>query len=204
MHFSLLLLPLLLSLACEEERDPSQPEGTLHLLRDAVLDQDTTAILANCSATTHQTLAQLHTLLKEQRIAIEEKYPKDQRELAYSAYPEGILEAEDSAALFAALIQKSMSELSFDEGLKYGLTRLGRSIINESRATVSTHSGESIEMILEEGKWKSTVFERALEQNLNKVRLNQQTLEENLKVFGEMKRKEETKKAAALGNSEKE
>ena len=42
---------------CEENLDPSTPEGALHLLRDAVLQKDADAMLARTSQATHTRLA---------------------------------------------------------------------------------------------------------------------------------------------------
>lgn len=194
----LLLMALALPLGgCEENLDPATPDGALHLLRDAVVQGDVAAVLAYSTQATRDHLAALHTVLKDQRIAIGEKYPDDQRTAARAAFPEGVLEAKDAAELFAALVKPEIENLDRGPGLKFGLTALGAPSISGERATVPTQSGETVEFVLEDGKWKTTAFERALEQNLNRAKLNQQTLEENLKVFEELKRREEAKKKAA-------
>jgi hypothetical protein len=186
-------LPLLcLSLwgaGCAENLDPATPEGAMHRLRDAVMQKDAAALLAASSQATHQSLAQLHTRLAEQRTAIDEKYPVDERAGARGAFPTGLLDATDSAALFAALVAPKVEALQTSPGLAYGLTAMGRPTITDQRASVPTQSGETVEFVLEDGAWRTTVFERALEQNLNRVRLNEQTLAENLKVFDELKRR---------------
>ncbi len=184
-------------LGCAEPRDPATPEGAMHRLRDAVLAQDAPAILAAASANTQRALAQLHTKLKEQRAAIDERYPADAQAAARAAFPPAVLEAKDSAALFAALIEPQMKVLDRGPGLKWGMTVLGRPTVTDGRATVPTQSGETLEFVLEEGRWQTTAFERALELNLNRVKLNEQTLAENLKVFEELKRREADSQAKA-------
>lgn len=193
----LLALPLVCLVGCEENLDPASPEGALHRLRDAVVAKDAAAILAASSATTHKSLAQLHTRLKALKQAVDDRYPDAHREAARAAFPKGVLEAQDSAALFAVLVDPQLQGLDGGPGLGYGLSATGRPTVTNDRATVPTHSGETLEFVLEEGRWKTTVFERALEQNLNKVKLNEQTLAENLKVFEELKRREADKKAKA-------
>lgn len=196
---SRLMVPwLLLALAgCEENLDPATPEGAMHQLREAVMAKDVAAILDASSASTRKHLAELHTAIKAQRTAIEERYPEEEKAAAKSSYPKGALEAKDSAELFAALTEPGLADLTFDDGLRYGMTTLGRANARDDRATVTTHSGETIEFVLEEGKWKTTVFERIIESNLNRARLNQQTLDENLRVFDEMRRRAEKEKAKA-------
>lgn len=179
---------------CEEKLDPATPEGALHRLRDALMARDGQALLAASSSTTHQVLAQLHTKLKEQRTAIDEKYRTDEKPAARAAFPKGTLEAKDSGALFTALIEPQLGTLETSEGLKWGMTAMGSPTVTGERASVPTQSGETIEFVLEDGVWKTTVFERPLEQNLNRARLNEQTLTENLKVFEELKRREDAKR----------
>ncbi|MCA9538832.1 MAG: hypothetical protein KC620_08085 [Myxococcales bacterium] len=195
-------LSVLVGFGCEENLDPKTPVGALHTLRDAVLARDVPALLAASSKATHDHLAALHALLKEQRVAFDERYPEEHRGPAKVAYPKGALEATDSAALFAALVQPELEKLEGGEGLKYGLTAYGSPAVRDDRATVPTHSGESYEFVLEDGVWKTTAFERPLEQNLNRARLHQQTLEENLKVFEELKRREAEKKAKEAAEAE--
>lgn len=198
-------LPLLcLSLwgaGCAENLDPATPEGALHRLRDAVMQKDASALLAASSQSTHQSLAQLHTRLAEQKVAIDERYPAEERAGARSAFPAGLLEAADSAALFAALVAPRVEALDASPGLGFGLTAMGRPTVTDQRASVPTQSGETVEFVLEEGVWRTTVFERALEQNLNRVRLNEQTLAENLKVFDELKRRAAATAASAAASA---
>ena len=193
----LVCLCALLAWGCAEKVDPATPEGALHQLRDALMKKDAAAVLALSSKATHDKLAELHTLIKEQKTAIEERYPEEHRAPARTAFASGVLEAEDSAALFAALIAERLKELKATEGLKYGLTALGAPTITGTHATVPSHSGETIEMVFEDDKWRVTSFERSIEHNLSRIKLNQQTLAENLKVFDEMKRQERAKKAKA-------
>jgi hypothetical protein len=187
----------LLALGCEENLDPATPEGALHRLRNAAMTRDAQALLAASSTTTHETLAQLQSKLQEQKTAISEKYRASDKEAARAAFPKGILEATDSGALFTALMAPQLATFDTSPGHKWGLTAMGSPTITEGRASVPTQSGETIEFVLEDNRWKTTVFERPLEQNLNRVRLNEQTLTENLKVFGELKRRDEAEKAKA-------
>lgn len=188
-------LALALTLGCEENRDPATPDGAMHLLRDALLARDAAAMLDASSAQTRKQLAELHTLLKEQRTAIAERYPVEHKAGTAVAYPPGVLEADDTVALFEALVKVELDKLDLDERLTFGMTTLGRPNAKDDRATVTTQSGETIEFVLEDGTWKTTVFERPIEQSLNRVKLNRQTLEENLKVFEEMKRRAAAEKA---------
>lgn len=194
------LLALLMGLAlaaCEENRDPATPDGAMHVLRDALMNEDVSGLLDASSARTHKLLAELHTLLKEQRTAIAERYPEEHRAETAVAFPPGVLEADDMVALFTALTKVELGQLERDERLAFGMSTLGRPSINGDRATVTTQSGETVEFVLEEDTWKTTVFERPIEQSLNRIKLNRQTLEENLKVFEEMKRRAAAEKAKA-------
>lgn len=182
---------------CAENLDPATPEGALHRLRDAVMAKDASAVLAASSQATHQTLAQLHTRLVEQRVAIDERYPEDARSGARTAFPSGLLESADSGALFGALVAPRLEALETSPGLAFGLTAMGRPTVTDQRASVPTQSGETVEFVLEDGVWRTTVFERPLEQNLNRLRLNEQTLTENLKVFDELKRRAAAEAAQA-------
>lgn len=204
MRYLLLFLLAWGPVACEENVDPATPEGSLHLFRDALMAKDTPAILSACSKQTHATLAELHTLLKEQRAAITTHYPEDHVPAARTAYSDGVLDAPDSAALFAALLAEELAALEATPGLKYGMSALGAATIDGDRATVPTQSGETVELVKEGDRWKITAFERPVEQNLNRVKLNQQTLTENLKVFQELRDREKRKKAkeAAQGPGE--
>ncbi len=194
------LLALFMGLAlaaCEENRDPATPDGAMHVLRDALMDEDVSGLLDASSARTHKLLAELQTLLKEQRTAIAERYPEEHRTETAVAFPPGVLEADDMVALFTALTKVELGQLERDERLAFGMSTLGRPNINGDRATVTTQSGETVEFVLEEDTWKTTVFERPIEQSLNRIKLNRQTLEENLKVFEEMKRRAAAEKAKA-------
>ena len=168
----------------------------MHQLRNAVLRQDTGQLLVLSSSETHDLLAKLHTLLKQQRAAIEERYPKEHQHAARLSYPKGALEAADTQALFAALVAGSFKELETKRpnGLRFGLTSMGAPTIQDGRASVATESGETVKFVLEDEQWKTTVFQRSVESNLNSAQLNQQTLEENLKVIGEINRRAAAKK----------
>ncbi|MBU0554145.1 hypothetical protein KKF91_08450 [Myxococcota bacterium] len=197
-----LAVALLLSfslLGCEENLDPATPDGAFHQVRDALMAGDLSAVLATTSQTTHDHLAALLTLLKEQRRAFDEDYPEDFKLQARLIYPSAALNATDSEALFAALVGPDLKALKPDEGLHYGLSVAKQPVIEGDRATLTTRSGETLEMVLEEGRWKTTAFERAIEQDLRRARLNQQTLDHNLKIIAEMKRRaaEEAAKAKA-------
>ncbi|MEZ4472131.1 MAG: hypothetical protein R3F60_15320 [bacterium] len=189
----LLCLPALPG--CEENLDPATPAGAMHQLRDAVMARDANALLARSSAATHQRLAELHTLLKEQRQAIAERYPDEHRAAARTAYPPEVLEAHDTGALFRALVAKRLEALETSDGLRYGLTVMGTPAGEGERVQVSTQSGETFEFVLEDGRYVTTAFERVLGRNLERARVYQQTLTENLKVFEELKRREANRRA---------
>ena len=180
---------------CEENLDPATPQGAMHQLRDAVMARDANAILARSSAQTHQRLAELHTLLKEQRQAIAERYPEEHRAAARTAYPPGVLEAADTEALFQALVTSRLAALETTDGLRYGLTVMGTPTTDGEHSQVSTQSGETFEFVLEDGRYVTTTFERTLARNLERARIYQQTLTENLKVFEELKRREASRRA---------
>lgn len=192
---SLLLLLLFGLPACEENHDPGTPAGALHRLRDAVVARDAKAVLAQTSTATHTKLAELHTLLKVQNRAIAEKYPEDQRLSARSAYPKGVLEAEDTGALFAALMAPKLDALDVTEGLKFGLSVRGLPSDDGETTILTTQAGESLTFVREDDKWVTTAFESAVQQSLERVKLHQQTLTQNLKVFEELKRRSASKKA---------
>ena len=181
--------------ACEENLDAATPEGALHQLRDAVLAKDADGLLGHTSAQTHSSLAELHTLLKEQRQTIADRYPAEHQGAAHTAYPPGALEAADTGALFQALIKPQLAALEVSDGLRFGLTVMGAPTVSGTHATVNTQSGETVDFVLEDGKWVTTTFERTLARNLERARQHQQTITENLKVFEELKRREAAKKA---------
>ncbi len=193
---TLALLLLLALPGCSESVDPATPDGAMNLLRNAVLEHDTDALLAMSSSSTHDALAKLHAIFKRQRQAIEERYPEEHRYAARQAYPKGALEAEDAKALFAALVKPSLDQLEVSEGLRFGMSSMGAPIDKgEQGSSVATHSGETVDFVFEDGAWKTTVFELSVEANYKKAVLNQQTLEENLKVFTELKRRADAKAA---------
>lgn len=181
--------------ACEENLDAATPEGALHQLRDAVLARDVDGLLSRSSAQTHATLAELHTLLKEQRQTITDRYPAEHQGPARTAFPAGVLEAADTGALFRVLVQPQLEALEPSDGLRFGLTSMGKPSIHGDRATVNTQSGESLDFVLEDGRWVTTTFERTLARNLERAKQHQQIITENLKVFEELKRREAAKKA---------
>lgn len=194
-----LVIALLLAgpLACETTYEEGSPEGALHKLRDAIVAKDPQAVLAQTSTATHTKLAELHTLLKEQNRAIADKYPDDQKISARSAYPDGVLAAEDTGALFAALIRPKLEALEATDGLRFGLTVRGVPVVDGETAKLATQAGESLTFVREDDKWVTTAFEGAVQQSLERVKLHQQTLTENLKVFEELKRRAASKKAKA-------
>ncbi len=189
----------LVSIGCEENRDPQTPDGAMHLLRDALMADDIAGLLDASSARTRTLLAEMQTLLREQRTAIDERYPDDEKAGTAVAYPDGVLAAGDMVALFTALVKPEFGKLDRNEELSFGMSTLGQPNIDGDRALVTTRSGETVEFVLEEDVWKTTVFERPIEQSLNRVKLNRQTLEENLKVFEEMKRRAAAEKAKKEG-----
>jgi hypothetical protein len=182
---------------CKENRDPATPEGALHLLRDAVLARDPAALLAQSSSATHKQLEELHKLLQGQAQHIEHDYPAEQRTSAKAAYPAGVLEAADPPALFAVLVTPQLGQLGAPDGVRWGLSALGIPAVDGDHASVSTQAGETLEFVREDGVWHTTAFEQSLQSDLNRARLNQQTLDENLTVFAELTRREAAKAAAA-------
>ncbi len=181
-----------LSTGCDENLDPATPEGALHRLRDALLKKDTPTVLSCASAHTGELLAQLQIMLQDQRTTIVEKYPADQREVALISYPKGIFDAHDSTELFSLLTRATFDGYTNMEGLKSGMTVAGSITMSDStHASIPVRSGEIIEFVLEDGKWMTTAFERQLTQNLQRLTVNQQTLEKNLTVLEELKRREQ-------------
>jgi hypothetical protein len=195
----LCLLAFLPLAGCEENRDPATPDGALHQLRDAVLAHDAAALLALSSAETRKHLDELHALVKGQATRIAKDYPPEHQQAARSAYPAGVLEAADAPALFAALVGPQLDKLEPTKGLRWGLTSLGAPSIDGDRASVSTQSGETLEFVREDGQWRTTAFEQHLQANVNRLKLNQQTLDENLAVFQELARRAAAKQAAEAG-----
>ncbi len=194
MRFVSILMCSFLALACEENLDQATPDGAMHQLRDAIMKRDTEQLLALSSSKTHELLAQLQALLKQQGLAVKERYPDEHRHAAKLAYPKGVLESTDAKALFAALVEPGFAAQDTGDGLRYGMTVMGAPTVEGDRADVATQNGETVKFLQQDGVWKTTVFERAIEANLNRARLNQQTLEWNLNVFGELKRRAEGKK----------
>ena len=180
------------ALGCDENLDPATPEGALRRVRDAVIKKDASELLACSTVHTNELLAQLQTMIQEQRTAIEEKYPPEHQDAARLAYPQGIFEARDSIELFTLLTQKAMSELGSPEGIRSGFRTQGSPLSsNPSQKLFTTKAGENIEFVLEDGKWKTNIFETALSQNVQRLQVNQETLEKNLKAFEELKRRAE-------------
>lgn len=192
-----------LGAACEENRDPTTPDGALHRLRDALLARDAAALLEMASPATHRHLAELHALLEGQARRFAQDYPGEHRPAAERTYPEAVLRAKDPAALFAALIEPQLAKLDRSPGLRYGLSAVGPPTVEGDRATVATRGGETIEFVRgEDGRWRTTAFEQQLEANLARARLNQQTLEENLQVFAELRRRAAAKGSTAEAGGE--
>ncbi len=195
----LCLLAFLPLAGCEENRDPATPDGALHQLRDAVSAHDAAALLSLSSAATRKHLEELHALVQGQAGRIAKDYPDEHRTAARGAYPAGVLEAADAPALFAALVGPQLEKLEASPGLRWGLTSLGAPSIDGERASVSTQSGETLEFVREDGQWKTTAFEQQFQSNVNRLKLNQQTLDENLAVFQELARRAAAKQAAEAG-----
>jgi len=65
----------------------------------------------------------------------------------------------------------------------------GRIHRDGDRARVTTQSKEVVEFVLEDGLWKTTIFERQLDQNIERTEVNARSLAENLKVLEELKRR---------------
>ena len=199
-YWILLLLSFFVLATCSENIDPRTPDGAMHQIRNAIMERDAAAVLDNASSKTHDLLVELQALLLAQARAIEEKYPANRRVPARAAYPVGTLEATSPDALFAALVSPHLIELEMSDGLAYGTSVAGLPRQSGDRATVSTHGGETIEFVLENGSWKTTAFERILARNLDRVRLNQETLDRNLTIFAEIERRAAERAASAAAS----
>jgi hypothetical protein len=184
----LVLLLALTLVACQENRDPATPDGTLHFFRDAVMKKDGPAILSHCSAQTTVLLKELHGLLRTQVQSIQAEYPAEHKVAGRAAYPPGLLDAETPEALFAALMDRGLAELDTSEGLGFGLSARNVVQVDADQATVQTRADETLDFVREGGGWKTTVFERELTARIHQARLYQQTMTENLKVVAELNR----------------
>lgn len=182
-------------LACEENLDPATPDGALHKLRNAVTKKDAPAILESCSAQTLASLKELHTLLTGQAQTINQTYPEEHRIAARASYPAGLLDAKSPEALFNVLLEGGLKDLNASPGLSFGMTAQGHPSIDGQHASVTSQAGEAYEFVLEGGAWKSTAFEREISGAINHARLHQQTMDENLKVIGELRRIEQRRLA---------
>ena len=188
-HFIAALFALTAGASCSENLDPATPEGALHQLRDTVIAKDPTRILEASSAATREKLAKLQTALKSQRDAIEANYPTDHKTTAYAVIPKAALDAPDAETLFVALITPQLEAMETSEGLRFGMSVKGRIHRDGDRARVTTQSKEVVEFVLEDGLWKTTIFERQLDQNIERTEVNARSLAENLKVLEELKRR---------------
>jgi len=191
------LLTLLVTIGCAENLDPASPAGAMNQLRDAVMAKDMPKIRASCSSATGEKLAKLHGILKTQKAQISGHYPADHQATAYAIIPKEILDAPDQEALFIALITPQLEALETGEGLHYGMSANGPIQKGDGQATVSTQSKESIGFVQEDGLWKTTIFERQLDQNIERAELNGRSLTENLKVLEELKRRAAKKAGTA-------
>ena len=180
--YSLSLLAVL-NFGCSENLDPSTPDGALHLLRNALLEQDTKGLIEQTSAKTRETLRKLHEKARQQYAQIKTAYPPEHAMGAWGAYPPGLLSAETPVELFKALAAQRLSGLERGPGLKYGMSASGSPVVLRDTANVATKSGESITFTLEDGVWRTTAFEVVLTRNLERMVLNEQTLAENLKAL---------------------
>ena len=188
-HIIAAVVALTAALGCSESLDPATPEGALHLLRDAVIAKDATRLLQASSTATRDKLAKLQVALKSQRDAIETKYPADHKATAYAVIPKAALEAKDAETLFIALVTPQLEAMEVSEGLRYGMSVKGRVQRDGDHAKVTTQSQEVVEFVFEDGLWKTTIFERQLDQNLDRTDVNARSLAENLKVLEELKRR---------------
>ena len=190
-------LTLMTALGCADNLDPATPAGAMNQLRDAVMVKDLTRIRAASSASTEEKLEKLHGILKTQRAQIATHYPPEHQATAYAVIAKEILEAEDTEALFVALVTPQLEALEASEGLRFGMSATGPVQSGEAEAKVTTQSKETIGFVLEDGVWKTTVFERQLDQNIERAELNGRTLKENLQVIEELKRRAARKSGAA-------
>ncbi len=190
-------LTLMTALGCAENLDPATPAGAMNQLRDAVMVKDLARLRAASSASTEEKLEKLHGILKTQRAQIATHYPPEHQTTAYAVIPKEILEASDTDTLFVALVTPQLDALETDDGLRFGMSATGPVQSGESESKVTTQSKETIGFVLEDGLWKTTVFERQLDQNIERAELNGRTLKENLQVLQELKRRAARKSGAA-------
>ena len=167
-------------LGCNENVDPATPDGALHLFRNALVANDVPQMLAQTSAKTRTTLTAILKHAKKQYATIKRSYPPEYAMGAWGAYPPGVISATTLDALFEAFIKERFEALKRGPGLTYGLSASGAPVVLGSTATVATKSGESVPFVLEEGRWRTTVFEATLLRNLERIGLNQRTLQENI------------------------
>lgn len=186
---------------CAENVDPSTPDGALHVLRAAIMKKNATAVLELCTAETRKQVTDLHGLLAAQSKIIGESYPEPQRVAARAAYPAGLLDAKSPETLFGALIERGLKDLPASEGLEFGMTAQGRPSIEGEQASVTSQAGEAYEFRLEGGEWKAQTFEREVSATINRARLFQQTIDENLNVIAELNRLEVARKARDAATS---
>lgn len=182
---------------CAENLDPATPAGAMNQLRDAVMAKDVPRIRAAASSATEEKLVRLQGIFAKQRVQISTHYPAEHQATAYAIIPKNVLEAADADALFDALVTPQLEALKTDEGLQYGMSANGPVQVTENRATVTTQSKETIGFVLEDGVWKTTIFERQLDQNIERAQLNDRSLAENVKVLAELKRRAARKAESA-------
>ena len=173
-------------MSCAENVDPSDPEGALHALRNAIMADDMDAVLAMTSERTQSDLERMHGLLMTQRTAFEsDAYSLVEKMKARAAYPKEIRQAETPSALFRALVAPRLDKMNRDEALEFGMTSNGTVTHVDLNTSVSTHSGQSVVFVNEDGEWKTTAFETSIHRNLLRVEANAKILEQNLKALAD-------------------
>ena len=154
----------------------------MHLVRNALVNNQLESIYPYLSRKSRSLLQEAHMLLQEQNLAVRTDYPPEHRFGARGAYPEGVLSAASPEALMAALLRSGSGKLKRGPGLVFGLTCRGSAVILDTSATVATQSGETVHLNLEDGTWKLSIWESAIEQNLERIQANHATLKRNLET----------------------
>ena len=182
-------LGLLLRLSCAENVDSVTRRAPA--LRNAILADDMDAVLAMTSERTQNDLETMHRLLNTQKTAFEsDAYSLVEKMKARATYPKESRQAETPSALFRALVAPRLDKMNRDEALKFGMTSNGTVTPVDLNTLVSTHSGQSIAFVNEDGEWKTTAFETSIHRNLLRVEANAKILDQNLKALATAPAKE--------------
>ena len=180
----LLILSLTLACAgCESAIDPNSPSAALSELSSNFKNGNLTAVYGQLSAKTIGDLTKTLESIIEQGQLIAAKYPADQKSAFTALYPEAVRSAKSPSELFVAFVRERASKKRFLDGIMYGLETYGKPTVVDGRTRVLTRAGENYEFVLENEKWRTTLFEKPVHRNLERVLLNRQRLGENLALI---------------------